>query len=194
MAKMVADHLKLDFWLESCSEGTPPSAFLGRETGHVGFTEAYGKPGVICVDEIPMLDPSVAAGLNAALANGFIFTRHGVKVERHPNCIIIATANTFGHGGSRQYVGNNQLDAATLDRFVGGKIEVDYSPVYESQYDSEVVRYVRGLRETVKVNGFRRVVSTRSVIAGHKLKAAGLEWKQAIVADWTPEEREAIHA
>ena len=35
---------------------------------------------------------------------------------------------------------NNQLDASTIDRFVGAIIEVDYSKEYESQYDTEVVK------------------------------------------------------
>jgi cobaltochelatase CobS len=40
-------------------------------------------------------------------------------------------ANTFGTGADRQYVGRNQLDESTLDRFRIGQIERDY--------DSEIV-------------------------------------------------------
>ena len=40
--------------------------------------------------------------------------------------MILAAANTWGRGGDQQYVGRNQLDAATLDRFVLSTLHVDY--------------------------------------------------------------------
>jgi hypothetical protein len=39
--------------------------------------------------------------------------------------VCIAAANTFGTGADRQYVGRNQLDESTLDRFRIGQIELD---------------------------------------------------------------------
>lgn len=99
------------------------------------------------------LDPSVAQVINAALANGEIETTTGT-VLRHPECIIIATSNTFGNGADRQYVANNQLDASTIDRFTGAIIEVNYSVKYESQFDHEVVDYIYLLRNCIKINSF----------------------------------------
>ena len=55
--------------------------------------------------------------LNSALANGSCAFADGM-VKRHEDFILIATANTFGNGANAQYVGRNQLDSATLDRFV----------------------------------------------------------------------------
>ena len=106
--------------------------------------------------------------------------------------MVIATANTWGNGADRQYCGSNQLDAATLDRFAGGRLEADYDPDYESQYDPEVVSYCRRVREHIKARHLRRVCSTRMIIACDKLKAAGLDWQGQVTADWADSEREGL--
>jgi hypothetical protein len=196
LCKMVAQSLGMPYTLLSCSAGTSPCEILGHkfpEPRPSPVSRAVGIPGIIVFDEITMLDASVAAVANALLANGEIETTTG-HVIRHPECIIIATANTVGTGGDAQYIGNNQLDAATLDRFVGGMLKVDYSAPYESQYDSEVVRWVQSARAKCAALGLRRINSTRAIIAGHKLKAAGEDWKANLTEGWTDAERRAVGA
>ena len=122
MARNVAEDMDLPYLCISCGIGTSATEFIGykyptREATRFG--EFYAKPSIILIDEITALDPAVAQILNAALANDEIETTTGL-VHRHPKCIIIATSNTFGFGCDRQYVANNQLDASTIDRFVGG--------------------------------------------------------------------------
>ena len=156
------------------------------------FAEYYAKPSVILIDEMTALDPAVGQVLNAALANGEIETTTGL-VCRHPECIIIATSNTFGNGASRQYVANNQLDASTIDRFTGGIIEVNYSVDYESQYDTDVVNYVWKLREIIKECNLRRVASTRMIQSGHLMKKAYFKnWKEMLITNWTDSEKEMV--
>lgn len=172
MARSVAKSLNLPYLCISCGIGTSATEFIGykypsRES--TKFAEYYAKPSVILIDEMTALDPCVAQILNAALANDEIETTTGL-VHRNPNCIIIATSNTFGLGADRQYVANNQLDASTIDRFIGGIIEIDYSTSYEEKYDKEVVEYVNSLRDIIKNNSLRRIASTRMIQAGHKLK------------------------
>ena len=121
MARNVASDKELPYLCISCGIGTSATEFIGykyptRETTR--FSEYYSKPSIILIDELTALDPAVAQILNAALANDEIETTTGL-VHRHPNCIIIATSNTFGFGCDRQYVANNQLDASTIDRFIG---------------------------------------------------------------------------
>ena len=171
MARNVATDMDLPYLCISCGIGTSATEFIGykyptRESTRFG--EFYAKPSIILIDEITALDPAVAQILNAALANDEIETTTGL-VHRHPECIIIATSNTFGFGCDRQYVANNQLDASTIDRFIGGIVEVTYSAKYESKYDTEVVNYVYALREFVQEQGIRKVCSTRMVQAGHRL-------------------------
>ena len=109
IARNVAAELEMPYLCISCGIGTSAVEFVGykypnRES--TKFSEYYQKPSVILIDEMTALDPAVAQVINAALANNEIETTTGL-VQRHPDCIIIATSNTFGAGASRQYVANN---------------------------------------------------------------------------------------
>ena len=195
MTRQVAAELGLPYLCISCGIGTSSTEFVGykyptRES--TKFAEYYSKPSIILLDEFTALDPAVAQICNAALANDEIETTTGT-VYRDPNCIIIATSNTFGGGASRQYVANNQLDASTIDRFIGGIIEVNYSEAFESQYDSEVVNYVNSLRNIIKTYDFRRIASTRMIQAGCALKKAYvMDWKDQLIINWSNEERRVV--
>lgn len=195
MARNLSKLLDRPYLCISCGIGTSATEFVGykyptREA--TKFSEYYGKPSIILIDEFTALDPAVAQVCNAALANGEIETTTGL-IHRHPDCVIIATSNTFGNGADRQYVANNQLDASTIDRFIGGIIEVDYSEVFESQYDLEVVDYVKKLRVIIKDNEMRRIASTRMIQAGHGLKNNYFkDWKQRLIVNWTDTEKHIV--
>lgn len=195
MARNVAEDMELPYLCISCGIGTSATEFIGykyptRETTR--FSEYYAKPSIILIDELTALDPAVAQILNAALANDEIETTTGL-VHRHPECVIIATSNTFGFGCDRQYVANNQLDASTIDRFVGGIVEVTYSVQYESQYDEEVVKYVNTLRKFTKETSLRKVLSTRMIQAGHNLKYNHfIDWKWRLIINWSDNERKQL--
>lgn len=196
MARNVAEQLDVPYLCISCGIGTSATEFLGYkypERESTKFAEYYAKPSIILIDEMTALDPAVGQVLNAALANGEIETTTGI-VCRHPECIIIATSNTFGNGASRQYVANNQLDASTIDRFIGGIIEVNYSVNYESQFDTDVVNYVWKLREIIKECNLRRIASTRMIQSGHRMKKAYFKnWKQMLITNWTDSEKEMVN-
>lgn len=187
IARNVAKQLNLPYLCISCGIGTSATEFVGYkypERESTKFSEYYNKPSVILIDEFTALDPAVAQVCNAALANGEIETTTGL-VHRHPECIIIATSNTFGNGADRQYVANNQLDASTIDRFVGGIIDVNYSDKFESQYDEEVVSYV---------NTLRRIASTRMIQAGHTMKNNYFaDWKDRLIINWSDNEKRIVY-
>lgn len=195
MARNIAEEMDLPYLCISCGIGTSATEFVGykyptRESTR--FSEFYAKPSVILIDEITALDPAVAQILNAALANDEIETTTGL-VHRHSNCIIIATSNTFGFGCDRQYVANNQLDASTIDRFIGGIVEVTYSAKYESRYDKEVVDYVNTLRRFAKSVDLRKVLSTRMIQAGHNLKYNHfIDWKERLIVNWSDNEKNQL--
>lgn len=197
MARNVAKELDIPYLCISCGIGTSATEFVGykypqRES--TKFAEFYAKPSIILIDEMTALDPAVGQVLNAALANGEIETTTGL-VSRHPECIIIATSNTFGNGASRQYVANNQLDASTIDRFIGGIIEVDYSLEYESQYDTDVTNYVWKLRKIIKECNLRRIASTRMIQSGHIMKKAYFKnWKEMLITNWTDSEKQMVNS
>jgi len=93
------------------------------------FFKAFTEGGVFLFDEIDASMPQALLAFNAALANGHADFPTG-NFKRHPDFRCIAAANTFGRGSSRLYVGRNQLDAASLDRFV--TIALDYDTRLEA--------------------------------------------------------------
>jgi len=174
-----------------CGAGTSATTFLGYkypEREGTPFVHAFAQEGIIVLDEFTSLEAQVAQIVNGALANDELTSTIGT-FRRHEKCVIIATSNTFGNGADRMYVSNNQLDASTIDRFAGGIVEIDYSKEYERQYDNEVVQYVWKMRDAIKANGLRKVASTRSIISGCKLKSGGLNWKSALIQNWTKDEK-----
>lgn len=195
ITRNIAKKLGLPCKIISCGLGTSAAEFNGykyptRES--TPFAEYYKKPSIILLDEFTALDPSVAQVANSALANGILDTTTGV-VERHPNCIIIATSNTFGAGADRQYVANNQLDSSTIDRFVGGVVEINYSYAFESQFDYEVVDYAALLRLTIEKHKIRRLASTRMIQEGHRLKGFGVvDWKEHLIVNWSSAEKKLL--
>lgn len=193
ITQMVADALAKPCTVISCSFGTPAAEFVGErfpEPRGTRFGAAYGADGIVCLDEFTTLDPSVGSVVNASLANGEINTTTG-NVKRR--AVIVATANTTGDGSDRKYVANNQLDIATLDRFAGCVIKVDYNRAYEKRFDPEVVEYVERMRDAIDNRKVRRVASTRAIINGEKLKKAGLDWRGMLTACWTDAEKANIY-
>lgn len=196
ITRNIAKELDIPYYCISCGIGTSATEFVGykypqRES--TKFADYYSKKSIILIDEMTALDPSVAQILNSALANDEIETTTGL-IKRHPECIIIATSNTFGNGADRQYIANNQLDTSTIDRFIGGIIEVDYSQEFESQYDAEVVSYINWLRRRIKEQHLRRVCSTRMIQNISKLKICGYsDWKELCTLNWTDSEKALLN-
>ena len=120
-------------------------------TVRTAFREAFEHGGLFLFDEIDASDPAALLAFNAALSNGKFDFPDG-SVNRHPQFRCIASANTWGGGASREYVGRNQLDAATLDRF--SRIAMDY--------DAAVAYYVQELRAAARRHSIRHVISPRA--------------------------------
>jgi hypothetical protein len=177
----------------SCAPGLPESALVGRVIPNLttGATEYHAAPfvtvyrdgGVFLFDEVDNADPSTVLVLNSALANGHMTLPNGERIERHPDCVIMAAANTYGHGSDRMYVGRTQLDAAFLDRFTGAVLTLDYDRDMESKLcpDQDVCNRVWQIRDRTQSLKLRRVVSTRFLLAVHALTAgAGDSVRDAI--------------
>lgn len=143
------------------------------------FREAYEHGGVFLFDEVDASDADAMTAFNAALANGFGDFPDGM-IHRHEDFVAIAAGNTFGRGADRQYVGRNQLDAATLDRFQ--VYEVTYDEVLELKLAGNApwTRYVQAIRAGVEAQKVRHVVSPRASIAGAKLLAGGMALSKVI--------------
>jgi len=165
------------------------------------FRKAFEHGGVFLFDEMDASLPAALLAFNAALANDWMDFPDGC-IKRHPDFVVVAGANTFGSGADRQYVGRNQLDAASLDRYAvidwgydealeaaligapaprNAPVPLSIAPISADEAQSkagqflERVRKVRGAVTELKV---RHVVSPRATINGSKLLAAGWSWSQ----------------
>jgi hypothetical protein len=132
VAKQIADKLDLPYGETPMTAGATPSWLLGRwtmqgfSTSH--FLEIYANGGVFNFEEIDAADPNMLLVCNNALASDALFNPvNGEVYNKSPNFIPVSTANTFGLGANREYTGRERLDAATIDRWRMGRIEVPVS-------------------------------------------------------------------
>lgn len=148
----------------------------GRTYKRTHFRECWEHGGVIALDECDSYTPSAALALNGALANGFC-SFDDKLVERHPDCIIIAGANTTGLGGTMEYVGRMKHDAAFLDRFVMLDWPIDEALEAHLCDNHDWLKRVRHVRANIinkQVKG--AMVTPRATIYGAALLRAGVAW------------------
>jgi cobaltochelatase CobS len=160
------------------------------------FREAYENGGVYLFDEVDGSDNSALLALNAALANGHC-AFPDKSVERHPDCHVVAAANTWGLGATADYVGRAKLDAAFLDRF-GVRICWDYDTRLEVAIagNADFAKRVQKARAKARKLGLKVVISPRSSQAGSALIAGGFSEDEAAemtyLANLTPDQRTQI--
>ena len=138
------------------------------------FYKAFKNGGLFMLDEMDASIPEVLVILNAAIANRYFdFPAPIGYVEAHPDFRVVAAGNTFGAGADYDYVGRNQLDAASLDRFA--MVRVDYDPKIEegcANGDTELLNFCRKFRDATRKAGIRTVVSYRAISRMAKLSKA----------------------
>lgn len=163
------------------------------------FIKCYTSASVYVADEIDNWLPSALIALNAALANGWMATPAGL-VQRHPDAVIVACANTWGLGATNDYVGRSKLDAASLDRF-RPKIDWPYDEKLETAIAAELggqewARYVQSARAAARRQGLQVIISPRATYDGIGLLAAGFSWQEttemALTAGLKPEQIKAL--
>ena len=129
------------------------------------FFKAFTEGGVFMLDEMDASIPETLIILNAAIANRYFdFPAPIGYREAHPDFRVIAAGNTTGNGADYEYIGRNQLDAASLDRFA--IVEIDYSPTIENavaENDAELVEFCRDFRKCARAAGVSIIVSYRGI-------------------------------
>jgi hypothetical protein len=137
--------------------------------------EAFEHGGLYLMDEMDRSDPAAVLALNSALANGFMsFPDRAEPIRAHADFVPMVAANTYGRGADRLYVGANQLDAATLDRFC--VLSWDYDEALERSLtgDDTWTAYIQAARAGAAKLKIRHVISPRASMAGATLRRAGL--------------------
>lgn len=183
-ADRAAKALGLEFFAMSVGLQTSKVEFMGYMDANgryvrTLFREAYENGGVFLIDEIDAGNPGIMTIVNAALANG-VCAFPDKMVPKNPKFICCAAANTFGKGADRMYVGRNQLDAATLDRFV--KMDFDYDEVLESKLSTNLdwFKLIVKLRKAAFNKKLRVLVSPRATFNGCALLEQGLTFWEAL--------------
>ena len=182
---MLAETLGLPFHIHGAT--ARPHEILGYTdaggTYHrTPFREAFEHGGVLMLDEVDAWDNGVLLALNAATSNGLATFPDGV-IARHKDCVIIACANTYGLGGTADYVGRSRIDAAFLSRFV--KLAWEYDTALETALSGNEMwaQRVISARARARVNGLKIMITPRDSQAGAALIEAGFTWDEA--ADMT---------
>jgi ribosomal protein L7/L12 len=182
-AHQVADKLGLPF----DSHGAIRTPF--QVTGHYDihgtyrssqFRRIFENGGVILLDEVDASDTNAMMELNQALSNSRMSFPDGT-IDRHPDCIVIASANTWGFGGDANYVARYKADAASLDRFV--TVSWDYDPNFERALASndEWCSIVQTVRLAAEQQEAKIVISPRATLNGCELINSGAFTPEEIV-------------
>ena len=204
-AEAVSKALNLDFRFDGALDADYRVLGFRDAAGGVAWTSfrhAFVNGGVYVADEIDSWHPQALLALNAALANGVSSFPDGV-FRRHPDCVVIACANTWGHGATSDYVGRAKLDAASLDRFFP---KIDWKT--DERLETEIARqmagdlgiiwaeFVQGHRQRVREQGLRVVVTPRMTFSGISLLLQGFEAGDVVdmtaAAGLSPEQRGAL--
>jgi len=166
IAEELAKFLGYEFILLNCNQYTSPLEIIGGQTieGYqrgklerawgnlpsdvMAKKDSYQYNGaVLCIDELPKIDPNTAGLFNDALSRvkeyrgGFppvIENGRGEKIEKG-NLVIIATGNLKLNEVSTEYEANFKQDLSLQDRFAGSTYEVTVD--YESEWTQTMKGY-----------------------------------------------------
>lgn len=150
--------------------------------------------GLIILDELDNGNPNVNGWWNTALANRFIVFPNGVRAELTKNHLVAATANTYGFGRSREFVGRNPVDFATKSRFIELSILIDdtveHHMVLEAtagnrELTDRILKYARKLRVKADENVVNALIDPRGTVAMGKMLGHQSDiwsWDDAVTA------------
>lgn len=184
-AEQAAQALSLEFGLMSVGPQTTKSdifGFISASGKYVPteFRKRYEEGGVFLFDEIDAGNPGTLTQINASLAGSVAAFPDGM-VRKHPEFRCIAAGNTFGTGPDRQYVGRQELDAASLDRFnflewpYDEGLELKIAEGIDEKLAQTWVPFVQQVRAAITRLSIRHVVSPRCSIEGTKLLLAEVD-------------------
>lgn len=172
LAKQIADALGLDFYFTSAVTQEYKLTGYGDAVGNyvsTQFYDAFTKGGLFLFDEVDASMPEAMVVVNSAIANRYFDFPVVGRVEAHPNFRIIACANTYGTGASMEYVGRNQLDGATLNRFAMEFIDYDKRIEDGVCPDKDIAEFCRSFRKICTNNGVHHIVSYREMSRMYKM-------------------------
>ena len=157
MVAQIAEALGRKYAVVSFSPMSTESKLLGyydANGNYVGtpFRDCYENGGVICADELDNANPAIIAVMNGGIAQDHMGFPDGL-VQRHPDFVMVATANTLGTGPTAEFAGRQKLDPATLNRFC--KFHVGTDEALETKIVCDMIGQEKGVRWLEKVRRVR---------------------------------------
>jgi len=183
-ASQLAEALGLKFYNLTFTAGASETWLFGRQTPN-GFIDgsfwlAYKNGGVFLADEFDAGDANLVLSINTAIENGHCFNPiNGENINRHKDFVLVAACNTFGKGADATYTGRNRLDAASLRRFAGSVIQVDYNEDIEEMLcpDKTIRTALQNVRKELIKIGSNEIVSTGCIKNVWDLMQNGITFK-----------------
>jgi hypothetical protein len=161
------------------------------------FRDAFELGGFYTFDEVDRSDTNALLAVNPHLANGEAAFPDGIVV-RHKDCIITATGNTWGLGGTLEFSGACKLDEAFLSRFEI-KLPWDVDTAFERKLvaNDEWYTYITEARRRIREAGIKYTIDSRAAIAGAKMVSQlGYTFdraaQQTYLASMKPDQRKIV--
>ena len=210
IAQQVSVDLSLPFYSMSMSEGMSESQLLGRreptKEGDFRYVpspvvQAAENGGVLLIDEIDAGNSNTQICLNNILSGDKFHIPNRPddgEIIKNKDFIAIASANTYGHGADRVYVGRNQLDGATLDRFRVGTVYLDYDENIERAIvKPDILEWGLKIRKAIRELSVRQILSTRfmkdlsDMYDDEGFKSPD-EWWLTLTQSWGSDDRQKV--
>lgn len=150
------------------------------------FVRCYRNGGLCLLDEVDSGADEARLAINGALSGSLLSLPNGEMVKRHPDFACAAAANTWGHGGTSEYVGRTKIDGAFLDRFV--KMPWGYDEQLERDAAgldvSAWVSHIQTVRAKAFALGLKVLITPRASIDGGAMIRGGFTQAEAAEATY----------
>lgn len=167
--EQVSKALELQFYyLNDVTEEYKVMGFVDANGQYIQtqFFKAFTKGGLMFIDEIDSSHPSALLSINAAIGTGYnhyMAFPDGEFYQANENFHLVAAANTYGTGSDMIYVGRQELDGASLNRFLPVSIDYDRNLEESLIRNTDILPLFWNVRDIIKQNTIRHVISTRNI-------------------------------
>lgn len=130
MVELIASELQVPCYTFNCGYGTSFDELAGylnlkNEITPGILWKNIDQECIILLDEIDLLEPKIQNQLNSLLETGELWIMSFCK-KKHPNCIIVGTANTNGTDHNLSHKTRETADKSLLSRFLVFEVIKDH--------------------------------------------------------------------
>jgi len=179
-AEQLAERLNMRFGYMAGSQQLTKSDMLGYRAPSGDIVDSllgdfYQNGGLFVLEEMDAVNANILLNLNTAIAgsNGYFAGR---MVKRHPDFVMVATANTYG-GSTEDYNARTKLDASTMSRFLRVEWDLDEKLETDILKDDLLDETIKVTRKDMYEKGY--ALSMRDVLSYQSLLNIGIDYTEA---------------